>query len=42
MDLRWQMVLDRLGEEEPAFAQGTLVDFRARLIRANLDLRLLT
>jgi hypothetical protein len=41
MDLRWQMVLDRLGADEPAFAQGTLVDFRARLIRADLDLRLL-
>src|SRR5215208_756196 len=23
MDLRWQMVLDRLGAEKPAFAQGT-------------------
>jgi hypothetical protein len=41
MDLRWQMVLDRLGEDEPAFAQGTLVDFRARMIRADLDIRLL-
>jgi hypothetical protein len=41
MDLRWQMVLDRLGEDEPAFAQSTLVDFRERLIRADLDLRLL-
>ena len=41
MDLRWQMVLDRLGEDEPAFAQSTLVDFRDRLIRADLDLRLL-
>ena len=35
------MVLDRLGEDEPAFAQSTLVDFRERLIRADLDLRLL-
>jgi hypothetical protein len=41
MDLRWQMVLDRLGADEPAFGQGTLVDFRERLIRADLDLRLL-
>src|SRR5215216_2824424 len=41
MDLRWQMVLDCLGAEKPAFAQGTLVDFRERLIRANMDLRLL-
>jgi len=41
MDLRWQMVLDRLGAEKPAFAQGTLVDFRERLIRTNMDVRLL-
>jgi hypothetical protein len=41
MDLRWQMVLDRLGSEEAAFGQGTLVDFRERLIRSNMDLRLL-
>ena len=41
MDLRWQMVLDRLGAEKPAFAQGTLVDFRERLIRTEMDLRLL-
>lgn len=41
MDLRWQMVLDRLGAHEPAFAQGTLVDFRERLIRTDMDLRLL-
>jgi hypothetical protein len=41
MDLRWQMVLDRLGSDEPAFAQGTLVEFRERLIRSNMDLRLL-
>src|SRR5256885_17129773 len=41
MDLRWQMVLDRLGSEEAAFGQGTLVDFRDRLIRSNMDLRLL-
>src|SRR4051812_9157509 len=35
------MVLDRLGSDEPALAQGTLVEFRERLIRSNMDLRLL-
>src|SRR5262245_39462065 len=32
MDLRWQMVLDRLGNGEPAFAQDTFREFRERLI----------
>lgn len=41
VDLRWQMVLDRLGSEEPAFGQGTLVAFRERLIRSEMDRRLL-
>lgn len=41
VDLRWQMVLDRLGEDEPAFGQGTLCDFRHRLIRTDMDRRLL-
>jgi hypothetical protein len=41
VDLRWQMVLDRLGSDEPAFAQGTLVAFRERLIRTEMDRRLL-
>src|SRR5215813_13068528 len=41
VDLRWQMVLDRLGCEEPAFAQGTLSAFRERLIRTDMDRRLL-
>jgi Transposase DDE domain/Transposase domain (DUF772) len=41
VDLRWQMVLDRLGCEEPAFAQGTLAAFRERMIRTNMDQRLL-
>lgn len=41
VDLRWQMVLDRLGSEEPAFGQGTLAAFRARLIRHDMDRRLL-
>jgi hypothetical protein len=27
VDLRWQMVLDCLGADEPACGQGTLVDF---------------
>jgi hypothetical protein len=41
LDLRWQMVLGCLGATEPVFSQGALVDFRERLIRANLDRRLL-
>jgi hypothetical protein len=41
MDLRWQMVLGRLGADEPAFAQGTLVGFRERLVRTDMDRRLL-
>jgi hypothetical protein len=41
MDLRWQMVLDRLGATEPAFCQGALQSFRERLIAADLDRRLL-
>jgi len=41
MDLRWQMVLDRLGSGEPAFAQDTLREFRERLIRTEMDRRLL-
>lgn len=41
VDLRWQMVLDRLGEEEPAFSQGALFDFRERLIAHDMDRRLL-
>jgi hypothetical protein len=41
VDLRWQMVLDVLGAEEPAFSQGTFHDFRHRLIRSDLDRRLL-
>ena len=41
VDLRVQMVLDRLGADAPAFSQGALVDFRDRLIRADLDRRLL-
>jgi len=41
VDLRWQMVLDRLSATTPACGQGTLGDFRARLIRTNMDRRLL-
>jgi hypothetical protein len=41
LDLRWQLVLDRLGRDEPAFAQSTQVDFRDRLIRHDMDRRLL-
>jgi hypothetical protein len=41
MDLRWQMVLDCVGAEEPAFGQGTLQQHRERLIRTDMDRRLL-
>ena len=41
VDLRWQMVLDRLGSKEPAFSQGALFDFRERLIRHEMDRRFL-
>jgi hypothetical protein len=41
VDLRWQMVLDRLGANEAAFAQRTLADFRNRLIETDMDRRLL-
>jgi len=40
-DLRWQMVLDCLGGTTPAFSQGTLYEFRHRLIRTDMDRRLL-
>jgi Transposase DDE domain/Transposase domain (DUF772) len=41
MDRRWQLVLDRMGAEEPPFSKGTLVGFRKRLIEKNLDRRLI-
>lgn len=41
VDLRVQMVLDQLGADTPAFSQGALCDFRERLIRADMDRRLL-
>src|SRR5438874_10328233 len=37
MDKRWQMVLDGLGAEQPPFSQGTLCNFRMRLMAHNLD-----
>ena len=41
VDLTVQMVLDCLGATEPAFSQGAFSDFRARLIRHEMDRRLL-
>jgi hypothetical protein len=41
VDLRWQMALDCLGATTPAFSQGALHDFRHRMIRHDLDRRLL-
>ena len=41
VDLRWQLVLDVLGATEPAFSQGALSGFRARLIHHDMDRRLL-
>lgn len=41
VDLRWQMVLDRLGATEPAFSQGAFFDFRERMIVHEMDRRLL-
>lgn len=41
VDLRWQMVLGTLGREKRAFSQGALFDFRERLIRTDMDRRLL-
>lgn len=41
LDLRWQMVLDCFGAEQPPFSQGALHDFRYRMIRHNMDRRLL-
>src|SRR6266567_2944386 len=37
MDRRWQLVLDCMDADAPAFAKGTLVGFRRRLIEADLD-----
>ena len=41
MDLRWQLVLDCLGATQPALSQGAFQGFRERVIRNDLDLRLL-
>lgn len=40
VDLRWQLVLGRLGATEPAFSQGAFQDFRQRMIRTGMDRRL--
>jgi hypothetical protein len=40
-DLRVQMVLGWLGHSEPAFSQGALYEFRQRLMRNQMDRRLL-
>jgi len=40
MDRRWQLVLDCMDHAQPPFSKGTLVGFRARLIAADLDRRL--
>ena len=41
VDLRWQLVLDCLGATAPAFSQGAVGEVRARLIRTEMDRRLL-
>jgi len=41
LDLRWQLVLDTLGDDEPAFSQGALQAFRERLIAHDMDRRVL-
>ena len=41
MDKRWQLVLGCLGAEQPPFSQGTLFNFRMRLIAHDLDKTLL-
>lgn len=41
MDRRWQLVLDCLEATEPPFSQGALGEFRVRLIRTDMDRRLL-
>lgn len=37
MDLRWQMVLDCLGADEPVFSQGALQAFRERMVEHEMD-----
>jgi hypothetical protein len=41
MDRRWQLVLDCVEASEPPFSQGALGEFRGRLIRTDMDRRLL-
>jgi hypothetical protein len=41
MDRRWQLVLDCLEATEPPFSQGAVGEFRVRLIRTDMDRRLL-
>ncbi len=41
MDRRWQLVLDCLDSDTAPFSKGTLVAFRAALIKHNLDRRLI-
>jgi hypothetical protein len=41
MDRRWQLVLDCLDATAPPFSQGALGEFRVRLLRTDLDRRLL-
>lgn len=40
-DIRWKMVLNCLDDETAPFSQGTLCDFRHRLIKYNMDVTLL-
>jgi hypothetical protein len=41
IDLRWQMVLGRLGQSAPAFSQGAFREFRQRMIRTDMDKKVL-
>jgi hypothetical protein len=41
LDRRWQLVLGCMDAEDPPFSQGTLFEFRRRLIEHDLDKRLL-
>jgi hypothetical protein len=40
-DICWKMALNCLTKDEPPFSQGTLCDFRHRLIKHNMDVTLL-
>jgi Transposase domain (DUF772)/Transposase DDE domain len=40
-DRRWQLVLDCWEAEQPPFAQGTLCNFRTRLLEASFERRLM-